>query len=151
MHIHSILLSIASAVTDTEVITAVDVTYTYSYYNHSITDTSSLVLRSFLSETWFEYGLGVMTQQQDRGKVPRWNGRLETIDDFTEDVRIYATGAKKDERVLCGARLIGVMADGTAQKRQALAFNAIALGKDDGALELVQFLKEKLGNQARST
>ena len=40
MHIHSILLSIASAVTDAEVITAVDVTCTYSYYNHSITDTS---------------------------------------------------------------------------------------------------------------
>ena len=40
------------------------------------------------------------------------------------------------------------MADGTAQKRQALAFAASALGKEDGAQYLVQYLKEKLGNQA---
>ena len=52
-----------------------------------------------------------------QGVIPRWNGRLETLDDYQDNVRIYVNGTKKDERILCGSRLIGVMGDGTSQKR----------------------------------
>ena len=80
--------------------------------------------------------------------IPRWNGRLETVDDFEANVRTYVLGTKKDERYLCGPRLIGVMSDGTAVKRQALAFDIKELQKEDGAQKLLEYLKEKMGNQA---
>ena len=80
--------------------------------------------------------------------IPRWNGRLESLDDYADDVRIYVNDTKKDERHLCGSRLIGVMVNGTSQKRLALTFNDKELPKEDGAQKLVQFFKEWLGDQA---
>eukprot|EP00969_Alexandrium_andersonii_P333109 14721971-Alexandrium_andersonii.AAC.1 len=67
----------------------------------------------------------------ERDILPKWNGRLETLDDFQENVRICVTGTKKDDRCLCGARLIGAMPDGSSQKRLALAFDAAKLQKED--------------------
>ena len=47
--------------------------------------------------------------QLDNSVVPKWNEEPSTLDAFEERVILYVLGTKKEERYLCGPRLLAQM------------------------------------------
>ena len=51
----------------------------------------------------------VTMAQQDTSVVPKWNEEPSALDAFEERVILYVLGTKKEERYLCGPRLVAQM------------------------------------------
>ena len=57
-----------------------------------------------------------MTRDDGFFAVPKWNEEVSSLDAFEERIKLYATGAQKEERYLCGPRFLA-MDSGNSQKK----------------------------------
>ena len=77
--------------------------------------------------------------------VPKWNEEPSTLDAFEEGVLLYVMGTKKEERYLCGPRLLAQM-DPERQPSKVVksAVTTVQLAAEGGATLVVAALRRSL-------
>ena len=78
-----------------------------------------------------------MKASQDTTNVPTWAGSPATLDDFDEEVNLYALGTKLDTEETCGPRITRADAPGTPQKKPATGLGMTVLAVPDGGHKVV--------------
>ena len=84
--------------------------------------------------------------QQDTSVVPKWNEEPSTLDAFEERVILHVMGTKKEERYLCGPRLLAQM-DPERQPYKVVksAVTTAQQAAEGGATLVVAVLRRSLG------
>ena len=82
----------------------------------------------------------------DNSVVPKWNEEPSTLDAFEERVILYVLGTKKEERYLCGPRLLAQM-DPERQPYKVVksAVTTTQLAAEGGATLVIAALRRALG------
>ena len=82
----------------------------------------------------------------DNSVVPKWNEEPSTLDAFEERVILYVLGTKKEERNLCGPRLLAQM-DPERQPYKVVksAVTTTQLAAEGGATLVIAALRRALG------
>ena len=82
----------------------------------------------------------------DNSVVPKWNEEPSTLDAFEERVILYVLGTKKEERYLCGPRLLAQM-DPERQPYKVVksAVSTTQLAAEGGATLVIAALRRALG------
>ena len=82
----------------------------------------------------------------DNSVVPKWNEQPSTLDAFEERVILYVLGTKKEERYLCGPRLLAQM-DSERQPYKVVksAVTTTQLAAEGGATLVIAALRRALG------
>ena len=82
------------------------------------------------------------------GHAPIWDGRATTIKAWKERVQLYILGTRKDDRYLCGARVLGTLnpdSDEYANVRKTVDDGKLTANDGSGALAVVDEIKKMLG------
>ena len=80
--------------------------------------------------------------------VPYWDGTTATLDAYEERVKLYVMSTKKDEKCLCGPRLLARFApesDSFRIVREALTDDHLTKDDGSGGRAIVQALRVQLG------
>ena len=85
----------------------------------------------------------------DNSVVPKWNEEPSTLDAFEERVILYVLGTKKEERYLCGPRLLAQM-DPERQPYKVVksAVTTTQLAAEGGQTLVIAALRRALGARA---
>ena len=88
----------------------------------------------------------VTMAHQATSVVPKWNEEPTTLDAFEERVLLYVMGTKKEERYLCGPRLLAQMdLERQPYKVVKSAVTTAQLAAEGGATLMVAALRRSLG------
>ena len=87
----------------------------------------------------------------DNSVVPKWNEEPSTLDAFKERVILYVLGTKKEERYLCGPRLLAQM-DPERQPYKVVksALTTTQLAAEGGATLVIGGSETCLGSSSNS-
>ena len=85
-----------------------------------------------------------MEASQDTTNVLTWAGSPATLDDFAEEIDVYALGTKLGTGETCGPRIAQAHAPGTPQKKLAMGLGVTVLAAPDGGQKIVGKLRETL-------
>eukprot|EP00959_Pyramimonas_sp_CCMP1952_P246712 5156481-Pyramimonas_sp.AAC.1 len=93
------------------------------------------------------------TEDQKHETVPSWDGDVASFDSYVMRVKLYVRGAKKDEKGLCGPRLMARLCGRAWQGVQKCdKLEGLDDTEEDpstklpkGVSQLLQYLKEKSG------
>ena len=83
-----------------------------------------------------------------RGINPRGNGRSTSIKGWRERVQLYILGTRKDDRYLCGARVLGTLnpdSNEYANVRKLVDEETLCKADGSGALNVVDEIQKMLG------
>ena len=89
-----------------------------------------------------------MSAAHEHGHVPTWDGISTTIKAWRERVQLYILGTRKDDRYLCGARVLGTLnpdSNGYANVRKQIDEEALCKADGAGALQVVDEIQKMLG------
>ena len=79
------------------------------------------------------------------GYIPIWDQKTSTLESYGERVKLYVMGTKKDDRPYLAARLLSVMDPDTDAFKIGAALPADVLEAPDGALKVVEAIKNGQG------
>ena len=86
--------------------------------------------------------------QLDNSVVPKWNEKPSTLDAFEERVILHSLGKKKEERYLCGPRLLAQMdPERQPYKMVKSAVTTTQLAAEGGATLVIAALRRALGTR----
>ena len=62
-----------------------------------------------VAELFRQPGRNMSKSNDFHGAVPVWDGKASTIETWRERVDLYVLSTRKDDRYLCGARVLGTL------------------------------------------
>ena len=94
-------------------------------------------------------------QSYEIQKIPTWDGRAETLDEYQAEVELLTLSTKEDDRKLLGPRLVQALPKNTAHRKLALRLPRTEDTDDSivglkGPDNLVKAFQKSLGKQASS-
>ena len=79
------------------------------------------------------------------GIVPKWDGKLGSLEAFEERITMYVMGTKKDGRQYCAARILAQMDPDSNAYKIGKSIGMGELAKDDGATKMLAAIRAALG------
>ncbi len=80
--------------------------------------------------------------------MPQWDGRATSLENFEEEIELYAAGCEDRQLALLGPRIAQAHPFGSKQRSVAMALSLPALRSADGPQKILKAFKASLTDKA---